>query len=451
MNQSLFHIAWKGHYLIYDPFNGIIQNTIDSSTTKLCGHNKHIFLKQLSPGENTIEDLFFPTCLTLFTSNSCNLSCSYCYAQPGKDGSAITLNPTAVSRAAELVAKNCQKQNKPFVLGFHGGNEPLSHPKLIRKCLEICREVAKKYSLRFLAFCTTNGAITGDVATWAAQTFHGIRLSWDDPPWLHNKYRKLHNGKPISQLVENTAKSCQDPKNKLVELIIRTTVTTDSVKYLHDILHYFSEFGIQAVDLYPVFQTPKKTIHQAVIPDAKTFVKQYIAAKKEAESLNMNLLYAGSRLNEFHDKHCLVYQHNLSITPDGYATSCFLATENQANQNQGFIYGWYDPIKKNFIIDQEKLKTIFQQLSVHHVQCKACFNFFHCSKGCPKSCPIETDFRVSDKIDCTIEKWIGLFNILESAHINIDQESLHPIDDFFENVTITQLHTRELYSEQDFL
>jgi sulfatase maturation enzyme AslB (radical SAM superfamily) len=451
MSHPIFQIAWKDHSLIYDPYNGIIENVIDSTITKLSGHKKDSFFRQLSPGENIIEDLFSPTCLTLFTSTSCNLSGSYCYAQPARNGSAITLNPSAVSRAAELVAQNCQKQNKPFVLGFHGGNEPLSHPELVTQCLEICREVATLHSLRFLSFCTTNGAIPGDVATWAAQTFHGIRLSWDGPPWLHNMYRKFHDGKPISQLVENTAKICRDPKNKLRELSVRSTVTNDSVHHLSDILRYFSEFGIQAVDLQPVFQTPKKTIPQAVIPDAKTFVKQYIAAKKEAESLNMNLLYAGSRLNEFHDKHCLVYQHNLSITPDGYATSCFLATENQANQNQGFIYGWYDPMKESFIIDQEKLRSIYQQLSVHHVQCNACFNFVHCSKGCPKSCPIKTDFRISDKIDCTIEKWIGLYNILESAHINIDQESLHSIDDFFENVTITQLQTRELYSEQDFL
>lgn len=436
MSRAIYIIEGNQIALAYDPINGAIENLHSSDSTKL-GQRKHNpFFMAPNFSQPSIQAKFKPNCLSLFTSNTCNLACRYCYSPDKETLPNDHINLSAVKAAAKWVAQNCASQHLPFVLGFHGGNEPLLNPELITECTEICRTEAKKQNLKLLTFCTTNGVISEETALWAAQTFYGLRLSWDGPPEIQNKHRIKRNGNSTSEQVENSAKIFLNPENGLQELIVRTTITKDSVDSMPEIIAYFSKRGVRYVDVYPVFQDLNHSYNQNFTPKAGAFVRGFIQAKTVAKQHHLNMLFAGSRLTDFHDKHCLIFQNNLAITPDGYLTACLLATHNKNNQHEKFIYGYYDETLDRLVIDWETLARMYRVLLKPYGQCQGCFNLNHCAKHCPAQCPLQMNAESDAKIECKIEKWIGLYNILEAANIKIPEELLDDIDTFFSNFTI---------------
>lgn len=426
MKRRVFKIELDNNTIIYDPVMGIIHNTSTSNIIKLSRKSHDHFSDGHTISKNIVSESYKPFCLTIYISNNCNLSCDYCYIPNKHDFPQIHIDLTAVTAAAEWVAQNCTERRMPFILGFHGGNEPLLSPDIVNNCIEICRATARQHNLEFLSFCTTNGVISEKVAKWAARTFHGIRLSWDGSPDIHDKHRFKQNGKPSSANVESSAKIFLDPANELNELIIRTTITNDTVNKLPDIVRYFFKKRIRWIEVYPAFQNFDSSLNKSIPPNGTDFVKNFIIAKKYAQLHNIKLLFTGSRLMDFHDKHCLIYQNNLSITPDGHLTACFLASQNHHNSNEKFIYGHYDKKHDQIIIDWEKLSTIFSSISRQHPQCQDCFNYLHCSKGCPTFCPVRESTIDSTLLDCTVEKWIGLINIFEAAKLDISPYNTGP-------------------------
>ena len=206
-----------------------------------------------------------------------------------------------------------------------------------------------------------------------------------------------------------------------------------------DSLKYFHEYGINWVECYSLFQDKNQTLPDDFIPDPADLIANFAKAKRWAKSHDIKYLYSGSRLNDIHDKHCSIFQDNLTITPDGFLSACFLATHNQNGKNGPYIYGHYDSGKKNQIIDKEKLDQLFSQLSEKYPQCKNCFNYFHCAKGCPAFCPIKNSSINPDKFDCTMEKSMGLMNIFETANVSLPDSLIGNPGDLLAEVSISIL------------
>ncbi len=428
--EKIFQISWDGGGIIYHPASHFIQNIVTGKTSRLFG-NHSIDCTDI-PGDQK----FKPFCLTLYLSHRCNLACRYCYVQDKHALPTGEIEMPAVQAAAEIVARNCIELGMPFILGFHGGNEPLLHPELIEQSIAICRKIATQHGLELVTTCTTNGVISNETAEWAAKTFYAITLSWDGPPEIHDRFRVHAEGSPTSATVSRTAKIFLNPANGLRQFRVRSTITSESVDRISEMVKFFHQQNVKWIEFYPVYQDLAKTIPNGWLPEPTRFVAQFLAARRWARQHGMMFGYAGSRVSDFHGQHCPVNQHNLTITPDGFLTACFLATHDHHSQNDSTIYGHYDRKQKQWIIKQSRLDGIFQSLHDSSVRCEDCFNHWHCAKGCPAVCPLKANM---DPYDCRIEKWIGLANILEAGGVELSETDMADCESYFSNIDIRMI------------
>jgi uncharacterized protein len=442
MGRKTFQITWNGNSIVYDPSSGSIQNASTKEVRKIDKNPQSRFPDFAKVPSGLLRRKYKPFCLTIYPNHRCNLACSYCYVSQKRDLSADEINHKAIQAGAEIVATNCGETGMPFILGFHGGNEPLLKPERIHHCIEICRNAAAPFGLEVLPFCTTNGAIPETTARWAAQNFYGITLSWDGPSDLHDRFRRQANGTATSAMVRRTAAIFLNAANGLKQFKVRATITSAAVNRLLEIVQYFYEERIKWVEFYPVFQNDTKPLFADLMPNAGEFVKNFLIAGKWAKPHGMTVGYAGSRLTDFHDKYCPVYQNNLTITPDGYLTACFQATHNHEQQNDPYLYGHFDARRGKIIIDWKKLESIFAKLAPPYAPCVNCFNYLHCAKCCPAICPIRDGAAAGGKLECTMEKWIGLANIIEAAGYEISDDEIQNCASFFSNILVEKISQR---------
>jgi|GEM_PF-1900222 len=460
MNQKIFQIKWKQGCFYYFPLAAKIQlQSAGFSTDKNNGLASEalarfrsgsdsqqeititksvplplVFRQQNSP--RLMAEAFHPICLTLYLNHQCNLACAYCYRPANENSTLNNINLAAVEAAAEFVAHNCVRRKSPFILGFHGDNEPLLHLGLLKKCLEICRRIAQKYDLPLLTFCTTNGVISPGTAEWAVQHFYGITLSWDGLDEIHDRFRPQKEGRPTAEFVRRTASIFLRRDARLRQFKVRATVTHSSVNQLLEIVQFFHRHQVRWVEMYPVYQNTSQSLDQSLLPGKVEFVQNFLKARQWAQTHGMRLGYAGSRLADFHHRHCPLFQNNLTLTPDGFLTACFQITHNQRPQNEPFIYGSFDHHQQQLKINRVQLTHIFAQLTQTATPCQTCFNYWHCARGCPNGCPLQSIESFSNEADCTVERWIGLANLLEATGYKLTENDLADCQKFFYNISV---------------
>jgi len=437
--DNRFRIVFPGGEIIYRPSEGIITDMLRKRSISLPGkRNFSLFSAARDKKEFRAND-YKPVCLTIYTSHICNLNCSYCYI-PGKGKySQEFIDPAVVKAGAELIANNCKEKDLPFIAGFHGGNEPLLYPSLVGNYLNICKSEATRNNLDFLSFCTTNGVIPESTAIWAAENFHGITISWDGPPEIHDAYRKDRSDEPTCKRVEKSAGIFSRLKKTHGIFRIRCTVTRQSVEKLEEITRYFSKAGVKNVEFYPVFQNNDHILPPEIFTDPVKFVYFFLRARSYGMKNGMDISFSGARLNEYHNRFCMILQDNLTVTPDGYITNCYYHTHKWGQEDDLFFYGKYNSIKKTLEFDHEIIDKLIDKYSKDPVVCSECFNQFHCSHGCPDICPFNDQYNITLKPDCLREKWLGLAWILENAGYLKDFYNEAEFADYFHHITFERI------------
>lgn len=421
--------------VIYDPVTGNVTNLTNHQCRNICGDLQSSSTRAIRNKEYSAID-FKPNCLTIYNSNKCNMSCSYCYANKTQESREIEIDSLAVKAAAKWVASNCIETGKPFVLGFHGGNEPLLNPELINSCISICKQITQRAGLELSTCCTTNGVVSENIAKWASQTFNFIRLSWDGPPEVHDRFRKTKNGSDTCNIIQENCKLLGNNHVKEANLSVRTTITRYSVKSLPDIVQYLNEYNIKNIDIYPVFNTTGFGNREYMNVNPNEFVKYYLLAKLWADKNNIKLTYPGSRSDNIHYRHCPIFQNNLTLTPDGYLTACFDCCHNLDKSNNQFMYGYYDIASKSLSIEWDKLDNLFETLSIEFEDCKECENNYHCARSCPTVCPVRGFNNSSINSDCTISRRINLAMIFIAAGYDLYYNLLKDSDEFFSSIEV---------------
>ena len=80
--------------------------------------------------------------------------------------------------------------------------------------------------------------------------------------------------------------------------------------------------------------------------------------------------------------------------------------------NTPHMVGRVDAESGALTLDRAALAAFFERLHEPDATCRDCFNRLHCAKGCPGSCPVRARHETTD---CTIERLVGLADILEHA------------------------------------
>jgi uncharacterized protein len=436
MRETTYQIEHDDFLIQYDPSAGKVSEMKGASVITLERKNPHYSHRNIDLSPDSLMGKFSPNCLTIYANHKCNLKCDYCYVSENANRPPEDISIATVQAAAEFVGSHCRETGRPFVLGFHGGNEPLLSRALVEDSIECCKKVADKHKLQMLSFCTTNGVVDQATAEWAARTFHGITLSWDGYQAIHDKYRRHLDNRPTFDIVKRTADVFR--KVNANQITIRVTVTHDSVNQLCEIAQYFGDLGFYNVQVYPVFPSRNRGLDKELAVDQADFVFNFLKARKWARGRNVKLMFSGTRWDDNHDRFCMLNQDNLTITPDGFITACFLATHNYEDENERYMYGRYDESKDELCIDWQKLGSLSKSIDRTNPQCDNCFNDYHCAKNCPLICPL-SELEHDSEFDCTINKWIGLANIIEATGHVMDINSREECMDYFKNVRITSV------------
>ncbi len=136
--------------------------------------------------------------LVLNITNSCNLSCRYCY-EYGDDRIAAAEVPAAMTEAVarqsvdRLIADSGEEKN--LQLTFFGG-ETLLNWRVIRPTVEYARKRARSVGKRMAFSMTTNATLlTTEVSRWIADNGIGVTISVDGPREFQDSMRVYGNGR----------------------------------------------------------------------------------------------------------------------------------------------------------------------------------------------------------------------------------------------------------------
>jgi uncharacterized protein len=324
---------------------------------------------------------YSPTQVTLFLTNQCNLKCKYCYA--AKNDSDNLALPLEIGYAAvDFVVRNCIKGNvKYFTVTFHGGGEQTTAWDSLVSICDYAKEQSLKNSLKLNIGLASNGVFSEKKALWMVNNLSSVTLSVDGPPRIQDSQRPLKDGRKSSGQVHRTISIFKKHK---FPYHIQSTVTSESVKSLPEIVRYFARHAKPLeLKFEPAYSSGRCASTPHLVPGKKEFVQYYNKAWLEAKKLGIKLSFSGTRLFGPRKVYfCGAFMSPFSITPDGIVTSCFEICDANSEYREIFHIGKYDSDGKSFIIDDKALKTL-RERSVHKIpSCQRCFCKYSCAGDC---------------------------------------------------------------------
>ncbi len=164
-----------------------------------------------------------PLAVSLALAQSCNLACSYCYADQGRFGGASRRMPADVARRAvdRLVAGAA---GRPVVLGFLGG-EVLLHRALLHEIVAYAAATAADHGVTISFSITTNGTLVtpADTRLFRDHAFT-VTVSLDGDAATSDHSRRYRNGRgSFSHAVVGVGDLLADPGR--AKVVARATVT----------------------------------------------------------------------------------------------------------------------------------------------------------------------------------------------------------------------------------
>jgi sulfatase maturation enzyme AslB (radical SAM superfamily) len=362
---------------------------------------------------------FKPLCLTLYTSQLCNLKCSYCFSQddlhPEPD-----LDLAFIRQAAKKVAANCKEEQVPFTLVIHGGGEPTLDARL-PEILAAVDETAAYYGIGAFKYLATNGVMPEETALWAVQAFDQIGLSCDGPPDIQAANRPLQNGRGSVEQIERTAGVIHRSGKPLH---IRATITCQTIERMPEIAAYLcGVLQASVVRVEPVFQGGRTHLENAISPNqADCFCSAFLEARRVAARYGSRWSSTGSRPGEIHGRFCQVFREVLQLVPGNGVSACFKIGGRRQAQDRGMDIR--DHTADGFGIDMSRVPALQSILAKEDPACDTCFNRYHCDRGCPDHCPANPDPKVhptGGELRCRVNR------MLTSALLQKQAEHLKPL------------------------
>ena len=377
-----------------------------------------------------LEEAYTPECLTVYLSNRCNLTCSYCYAAKERGEEAFPRDSPLIdmdcfTTAAELVSKNCRQKHKPFQLVLHGGGEPTLHWDLLQQMVNCSKAIASSYGLEWTGYIATNGVLPLERAQWLGANFQRVGLSCDGPPDIQNRQRPLGTHGASSDWVCQTAKAI---RLHGAHLEIRATITEDTVDRQREIVLFLVHaLGAKTIRFEPAYGCDVQPDVPRNSPYPEYWAQQFWEAREAALALGAHLDFSGIRLDEIHGPYCNPLRQVLHLTPDGKATACFLCIDGNQPQNANRIIGQCDSDRKQFILESRKIDALRKKAASFSPACRACFAAFHCARSCPDVCiltPQPPGDALKQSFRCRLNKAIGQRLIEEAAtELLIEEQS----------------------------
>jgi sulfatase maturation enzyme AslB (radical SAM superfamily) len=354
-----------------------------------------------------------PVCLTLYMNRRCNLSCGYCFADPSpRDHSEISLS--AIQSATRQVAANCAARHLPLVIIYHGGGEPTLSWHLIEQLDPHLYRLADEYGIPLFRYIATNAVLSPARASWLAKRVDKVGISCDGPAAIQDIQRPKHNGRPSHIALERSAHILEKAR---VPIQMRVTLTRESMLRQPEIAAYLCDTihpqAIHVEQAYPGGRSGVETHLREEEVDA--WLDAYREAQSIAQAHGITWEISTIRLNEIHGAYCHVFRGVANLVPGDSASACFKLCSAEECAQTGLATGALDSAG-DFHFDRKGAYRLQTQYRVPQ-PCQGCFLQYHCTHGCPYSCPL-LDQGQPNRIFCTLLQKLAARQLIAQADIN---------------------------------
>jgi hypothetical protein len=173
----------------------------------------------------------------------------------------------------------------------------------------------------------------------------------------------------------------------------------------------------QEIHVEPVYQAGLAKAEDCFEPNqAEDFVREFLRAQETAQSYGVRWTSSGSRPAEIHGPYCHVFREVLNLIPGGEATACFRISHTEELHQKGLGVGRFAPLTQRYIIDVDQITRQRDMLSRLPEKCAACFNQFHCSRGCPDRCPADDGDSLRGEFRCRVNMRLAQAAVEECAN-----------------------------------
>lgn len=197
-----------------------------------------------------------PGALSLNLAQSCNLACSYCYADEGKFGGASRTMPRETALAA--VREHVRDRGAMRVtLGFMGG-EPLLARELMQACVDEALAVASPETSLGFSVTTNATLVRDDDAAFFARHGFTVTVSVDGDDDVQNAARPAKRGAPSAASVRRGVAALLAAPGRIA-LGARATVTRNAMN-VTEIVEAIAELGFTEVGVSPLRTGPDPSL-----------------------------------------------------------------------------------------------------------------------------------------------------------------------------------------------
>jgi uncharacterized protein len=191
---------------------------------------------------------------SLAVAQTCNLACSYCYAQQGEFGGAARSMPLAVAeRSVDLLVGNAEPGAR-LNLAFLGG-EPLVNRRVLQAATRRAARLARDRGVSITFSITTNGTLlTAADAGFFEEHGFAVTVSIDGPRDAHDSLRPFRGGRSSYDVVMRNAAPLL-AKQRRMQVSARVTVTPRNLM-LRQTLDELVEAGFHSVGFSATLSSP---------------------------------------------------------------------------------------------------------------------------------------------------------------------------------------------------
>jgi uncharacterized protein len=371
--------------------------------------------------------------LTLHLTTGCNMSCEYCYSPPGKKND---MDYKTGIDSIDYISKHF-----PINTGiiFFGG-EPLLKKDLIVKLVRYAKKKEAEKGCIFHYKVTTNGVLLDEeFIKFSNSVGLQISISLDGVKKAHDHYRKLQNGMPTWDLLQDKIEMLlkYQPYSKVL-----LTVSPQTVEYYSDSVEYLIDKGfryvVASID-YSGAWTDKalKELGKQYKLIAKIYEKKTINEEKFYFSPFDMKLASYIKKDDASIHQCHLGKRQIAISFDGNIYPCVQFVQDGLS-NKDYIIG--DIYKGINSAKQEELYTLSK---VEEPECASCDYNDRCNNKCSclnwqltktvnKISPIicETERQIIPIVDKLGEK---LFRLGAPMFIQKHYNAVYPIISMIED------------------
>ena len=338
--------------------------------------------------------------MNLILTNACNLACTYCYEQHGKDFGRFT-NESLLTAYRFLTNAN-KHQRKVFQ--FFGG-EPLIHKELIldfiRKNQEELRENAKG-DFNTVVGMVTNGLLLSQelVDEYFTHDFTWMLISLDTDR-AEVDHREIGQSK-IDKLMEQIRNIPELPKQQK-RVTMRVTLARENAPHFRSFVDNLYERGIRRL-----------VVHPLVLDSARGFIKW---EDHEWDGLHHDILKALQDYSDLQihfsegvgkkgEENCMIGSDMIAIDGSGDFSGCYFFTNQKAGPAGKTILG--NVFNDNIYLDRYKnFQREYAKMFEEEEQCKTC-DYKNACYQCPAG-NMDTGSKTLFRPDDMCQKIVKLF------------------------------------------